>query len=741
MQREISSSFPSSRKRESAASSCTAPRPPVAASHVERAGSRECRCLQRRPRGGGLDHVLESPCALVQAAADEPVPALRTGEARLGFGIGALDRPRERSVQVLLLVVEECKPALLRLAPAEDVGPGRLGDVEEVPRMAVPVSPRPPPRRRASRARTRESSRAARSAHLAGGAGCCRSGSRAAGRCPRRGRPRRPRAATRRRRPRGGPAARARARRGGRSSSRASRAASAGAAAGLARLRREARAPARAAARSRTAGTHGVRAAASSIASGQPVEPAADRGDALDVLLASARTRARPPAPGSRRDAPRRSPASASKLCVPRASAAAAPGTRARRESRSGVRLVASTRTRGPAARSSATGRVAAPSCSRLSSTSRIERSRIDWRTSSAAGSSSACATVGSTRSGSVTLERSTKTAPSRSSGAIACATASASRVLPVPPGPVSVTSRTSSRRSIASTAAISSLRPTSEVAGDRQGRSPHRAARGRGELDVLTEDRPLELLQRRGRDRPRARRRACAARRDTRRAPPSGGRSGRARAPAARETAPCTDAPRRAPRGRGARASCRAECEPCVVPELERAQMDLLEPRCGAQRNGLVGDVRERRPAPERERAGEILLRLARPAPRRAPCAELVDEPLEPLRVELARARGGRDSRCRASRSARRRAPGAGRARRPGASSSPCPGGASPQRASTRWSRVSTAPPCRRSSASRARCFGPPSGERAPVDDGLHRPEHAKFHLFDPLKTTASGS
>ena len=30
---------------------------------------------------------------------------------------------------------------------------------------------------------------------------------------------------------------------------------------------------------------------------------------------------------------------------------------------------------------------------------------------------------------------------------------------------------------------------------------------------------------------------------------------------------------------------------------------------------------------------------------------------------------------------------------------------------------------------------------ERASVGNGLHRPEHAKFHRFDPLQTTASGS
>ena len=58
-----------------------------------------------------------------------------------------------------------------------------------------------------------------------------------------------------------------------------------------------------------------------------------------------------------------------------------------------------------------------------------------------------AAAIVGTTRSGSVSGERSTKTTPSGKSSTIPTATAMASRVLPDPPGPVRVTSRTSSLR------------------------------------------------------------------------------------------------------------------------------------------------------------------------------------------------------------------------------------------------------------------------------------------------------
>ena len=80
------------------------------------------------------------------------------------------------------------------------------------------------------------------------------------------------------------------------------------------------------------------------------------------------------------------------------------------------------------------------------------------------------------TRSGSRTAARETKTTPSANAVSSSLATSIASRVLPTPPGPVSVTSRISGRRSRSHTAARSRSRPTSGVSG--MGRV---LARGRG--------------------------------------------------------------------------------------------------------------------------------------------------------------------------------------------------------------------------------------------------------------------
>ena len=73
-------------------------------------------------------------------------------------------------------------------------------------------------------------------------------------------------------------------------------------------------------------------------------------------------------------------------------------------------------------------------------------------------------AMVGTTSTGSETDDRSTKNTPSGNSAAAAAATCTPSRVLPVPPEPVSVMSRFSARSALAR--AISSSRPTNEVSG-----------------------------------------------------------------------------------------------------------------------------------------------------------------------------------------------------------------------------------------------------------------------------------
>ena len=67
---------------------------------------------------------------------------------------------------------------------------------------------------------------------------------------------------------------------------------------------------------------------------------------------------------------------------------------------------------------------------------------------------------------------RLTKTVPSAKASRSAAATASPRRVLPTPPGPVSVTSRTSARRSRATSAATSRSRPSNGVGASGSART-----------------------------------------------------------------------------------------------------------------------------------------------------------------------------------------------------------------------------------------------------------------------------
>ena len=78
--------------------------------------------------------------------------------------------------------------------------------------------------------------------------------------------------------------------------------------------------------------------------------------------------------------------------------------------------------------------------------------------------SPSVCAIVGRTSAGSAIGASATKNTPCGKSSTSSAAAWSASRVLPVPPGPVSVSRRTSSRRSCSAIAASSRSRPISGV-------------------------------------------------------------------------------------------------------------------------------------------------------------------------------------------------------------------------------------------------------------------------------------
>ena len=140
---------------------------------------------------------------------------------------------------------------------------------------------------------------------------------------------------------------------------------------------------------------------------------------------------------------------------------------------RSSTRLVTRNAASGATVYSLTRIGAASRSCSKLSSTRRSRRpSRaIERRCSSgrspASRTPSAYPIVGSSRSASTTFSRGTKTAPSGKRSPTAPAIAIASRLLPIPPGPRSVTSRRSGSPSSRTTAATSSSRPIRRLYGD----------------------------------------------------------------------------------------------------------------------------------------------------------------------------------------------------------------------------------------------------------------------------------
>ena len=195
----------------------------------------------------------------------------------------------------------------------------------------------------------------------------------------------------------------------------------------------------------------------------------------------SGEVRPAPPGRARRRGGPRRRVRSGAGVGAERrrspwsvGTASGGPRTSRSPERRSGSRLVASTVSPGQAASRSATSGAASITCSKLSSTSRADRRRRARRQHVAEravadlthpeGAGDRRQRRGRARD---TAPRATNQTPSANASAAASAAARrASRVLPTPPGPVSVTRRTSGRRSSSPTAAISRSRPTSEVSG-----------------------------------------------------------------------------------------------------------------------------------------------------------------------------------------------------------------------------------------------------------------------------------
>ena len=182
---------------------------------------------------------------------------------------------------------------------------------------------------------------------------------------------------------------------------------------------------------------------------------AADGASPADRAACPPPSRPAPPSPAERR----------------RAARAAAPRTRARSGRPAGLGWSPRPVETGTDRRASSTWVAALSRCSKLSSTSNSRRSSRCRATNSGPSglwppvSPSARARVGTTSSASVRAANATMTVPSEWPGACASAMATASRVLPTPPSPVSVISRAPAhqRSFIARTSAS---RPTSGVAG-----------------------------------------------------------------------------------------------------------------------------------------------------------------------------------------------------------------------------------------------------------------------------------
>ena len=137
-------------------------------------------------------------------------------------------------------------------------------------------------------------------------------------------------------------------------------------------------------------------------------------------------------------------------------------------ETRSGIRVVTSAFRFGQRRRSSATSGPASVTCSKLSSTSRTRPAPTSSASTSIDGfvafsaSPTVRAIVGVTNAGSRTASRATNQTPSGKSSAAVAATWSERRVFPVPPGPVSDSSRVP--RSSSPASASSRSRPTNVV-------------------------------------------------------------------------------------------------------------------------------------------------------------------------------------------------------------------------------------------------------------------------------------
>ena len=230
------------------------------------------------------------------------------------------------------------------------------------------------------------------------------------------------------------------------------------------------------------------RAAASSMASGRPSRRRAISATAAALAGVSAKSW-RTALARSTNSCTGGDEASASGSAVAGSGGSASGGTAYSLSARSrrAIRQVARIVTPAQRASSSLRSRAASTTCSRLSRMS-SHRSSPKWSTRACSGEAAPAISAPTSRpiaprspSGLVTDSSGTNATPAGKPSAVRSPTASASRVLPIPPGPVSVTSRASGLRMRPVTSSIACSRPTSDVVATGRGSGPRAAGDSRG--------------------------------------------------------------------------------------------------------------------------------------------------------------------------------------------------------------------------------------------------------------------
>ena len=261
-----------------------------------------------------------------------------------------------------------------------------------------------------------------------------------------------------------------------------------------------------AASRSSSAGgsSSRIRAAASSMASGRPSSRRQISATAAALPLVSAKpgrtARAR-----SVNSATAGQDSSSSSGMVVGSAGSGSGGTGYSRSARrpSTVRLVTSISSCGQRVSSSPRSGAAWTTCSRLSRISshapspNVAASASTGDPVPARSAPAARPIAASTSPGSVTDSSGTNTVPAPNRSRSRSPTATASRVLPTPPGPVSVTSRTPGRSTSPATSSMARSRPSSDVVLTGSGRGPRPPARGAAAGPPAAENRSLSSTAR----------------------------------------------------------------------------------------------------------------------------------------------------------------------------------------------------------------------------------------------------